>query len=267
MVNFYKLNNALMLKHKIIFFGLGLLLLYSVNLSADASSLVSKTEKEQLREIVRHVLESNEVFVERLPKDYFKDLIHGQKPIATMVTCADSRLHTHALDIHPDGDIFLVRNIGNQVTTSEGSIEYGVRHLHTPVLFIIGHSSCGAVEAAMSRPSNLEPSIWRELETIKVAGNRADDHVEVKVSVETNVHHQVASALKKYEKEVEDGHLTVFGGVYDFRNDYGRGSGRLVIINVNGETNPFEIEKMRLYDFKKSSNKHEQNKGLVTVHH
>ena len=223
--------------------------MYCCNLSAETTSFVNKSEKDQVREIVRHVLESNAEFVDKLPKDYFKDLIHGQSPIATLVTCADSRLHTHALDVHPDGDIFMVRNIGNQVSTAEGSIEYGVRHLHTPILFIIGHSSCGAVEAAMSKPSNLEPSIWRELETIKVVGNEVDSHTEVKKSVESNVNHQVTLALKKYSKEIDAGNLTVFGGVYDFRNDYGRGNGRLVIINVNGKTNPIEIEKMQLYSF------------------
>lgn len=228
-----------------------ILLLFNIsNLMAVSPASVHKSEKDQVREIVRHVIESNDEFVKKLPSDYFAQLIHGQKPIATMVTCADSRLHTHALDIHPDGDLFLVRNIGNQVSTAEGSIEYGVRHLHTPVLFIIGHSSCGAVEAAMSKPAHLEPSIWRELDTIKVIGNKFDDHAQVKESVESNVNHQVSTALKKYDKEVKEGHLTIIGGVYDFRNDYSQGSGRLVLINVNGETELTEIHKMSIVNFK-----------------
>lgn len=220
------------------------------SLMAQSPEPINKSTQDQVREIVRHVLESNDEFVKKLPQDYFKELIYGQKPIATMVTCADSRLHTHALDIHPDGDLFLVRNIGNQVSTAEGSIEYGVRHLHTPVLFIIGHSSCGAVEAAMSRPAHLEPSIWRELDTIKVTGNKSDDHLQVKESVESNVNHQVSTALKKYATEVETGHLTIIGGVYDFRNDYSQGSGRLVLINVNGETDLAKIRKMPIVNFK-----------------
>lgn len=220
------------------------------NLMAESPALVNKSEKDQVREIVRHVIESNDEFVKKLPSDYFTQLIHGQKPMATMVTCADSRLHTHALDIHPDGDLFLVRNIGNQVSTAEGSIEYGVRHLHTPVLFIIGHSSCGAVEAAMSKPAHLEPSIWRELDTIKVTGNKSDDQAQVKESVESNVNHQVSTALKKYAKEVKEGHLTIIGGVYDFRNDYSQGSGRLVLININGNTNLTEIQKLSIVNFK-----------------
>lgn len=220
------------------------------HLMAESPALVDKSERYQVREIVRHVMESNDEFVKKLSSNYFTQHIHGQKPIVTMVTCSDSRLHTHALDMHPDGDLFMVRNIGNQVSTTEGSIEYGVRHLHTPVLFIIGHSSCGAVEAAMSKPANLEPSIWRELHTIKVIGDKSDDHVQVKESVESNVNHQVSTALTKYAKEVKEGRLTIIGGVYDFRNDYSQGNGRLVLINVNGETNLSEIHKMPIVNSK-----------------
>ena len=78
---------------------------------------------------------------------------------------------------------------------------------------------------------------------IKVVGHKADDHAQVKESVESNVNHQVSIALKKYASEVKENRLTVLGGVYDFRNDYSQGNGRLVLINVNGETNPSEIEK------------------------
>ena len=226
--------------------GLVILVIFLFNASslmAGSSAWINKSGQDQVREIARHVIESS---------DEFAELIHGQKPMATMVTCADSRLHAHAIDIHPDGDIFLVRNIGNQVSTAEGSIEYGVRHLHTPVLFIIGHSSCGAVEAAMSKPAHLEPSIWRELDTIKVSSNKSDDHRHVKESVESNVNHQVSAALKKYAKEVKENRLTIIGGVYDFRNDYSQGSGRLVLINVNGETNLAEIQKMPIVNFKKA---------------
>ena len=223
------------------------LLLWTSNTLSETAVTSAPGERNQIQDIVRHVMESNEAFVKNSPSGYFEPFIHGQEPIATMVTCADSRLHTHALDIHPDGDLFLVRNIGNQVSTSEGSIEYGVRHLHTPVLFIIGHSSCGAVEAAMSDHSKLEPAIKHELKTIKVVSNKPDDEVEVKKSVEANVNHQVSTALIKYATEIKEGRLTIIGGVYDFRNDYQKGSGRLVLVNVNGETNPAAIRKVQSF--------------------
>lgn len=230
---------------KFIIAAIAMLAFYPGHLLADTTKPVSKNENNDVKDIIRHVLESNEVFVKRSTSEYFKPFIHGQNPMATMITCADSRLHTHALDVHPDGDLFLVRNIGNQVPTAEGSVEYGVRHLHTPVLFIIGHSSCGAVEAAMSDHSKLEPAIKRELDTMKVAGTKTDDAAEVKKSVETNVHHQVSYALTKFADEIRKGSLTVIGGIYDFKNEYNQGSGRLVLININGETNPDVIRKIQ----------------------
>jgi carbonic anhydrase len=219
--------------------------LWTSSSQADPAVPLAKSERDQAKAIVRHVLEANEAFIKSVTPDYFTPFLHGQKPLATVVTCADSRLHTHALDLDPDGDLFLVRNIGNQVSTAEGSVEYGVRHLHTPVLFIIGHSSCGAVEAAMADYSGLEPAITRELKTIKVIGSNPDDDAQVKESVEANVNHQISYALRKFASEIKEGRLTVIGGVYDFRNDYHQGNGRLVLINVNGKTNPAAIRKMQ----------------------
>src|SRR3989304_1854155 len=61
--------------------------------------------------------------------DFFKELSKGQKPRATVVTCSDSRVHTNMLDKTPEGDLFMVRNIGNQLASTMGSVQYGVKHL------------------------------------------------------------------------------------------------------------------------------------------
>jgi carbonic anhydrase len=196
---------------------------------------------------IRHLTEANESFVKSHGPDFFAPLIPGQRPKVTVLMCSDSRVHSHAIDQDPDGDLFMVREIGNQMVSGEGSVEYGVRHLHTPLLVIIGHSSCGAVKAAMGDYSSIEPAIKRELDAIKVTGKNADDPKEVQESVATNVHNQVAYARKTFAPEIKDGKLAVVGAVYDFRNDYKQGYGRLVIINVNGETDPEKIKRHRLF--------------------
>ena len=58
-----------------------------------------------------------------------------------------------------------------------------------------------------------------------------------------NVHHQVASAMKKFNAEVKAGKLTVIGAVYDFRNDLKNGQGKLSIIDLNGETDTAKLAK------------------------
>lgn len=189
------------------------------------------------------LLEHNASYVKGRKAGYFDALVKGQQPRATVVTCSDSRVHTHALDETPDGDLFMIRDIGNQHVTGEGSVEYGVRHLHTPLLMFVGHSSCGAVKAAMGGYAGIEPAIKKELDTLIVPGKNPKDDKEVMASVESNVNAQVASALKKYAAEVKAGKLTVMGAVYDFRNDYKQGSGRLVVVNVNGETDGAKIKQ------------------------
>ena len=201
------------------------------------------SELGQARAIVKVILNDNADYVKTHNRSYFEPLIKGQQPRATVVTCSDSRVHTHALDRAPDGDLFMVRDIGNQLATGEGSVEYGVRHLHTPVLMFIGHSSCGAVKAAMGGYDGIEPAIKKELDTLHVPGKNPKDDAEVMASVEANVHNQVASALSKYDAEVKAGKLTVIGAVYDFRNDYQQGNGRLVVVDVNGEADLARIKQ------------------------
>jgi carbonic anhydrase len=164
-----------------------------------------------------------------------------------VITCSDSRVHTHALDRTPDGDLFMVRNIGNQLATSEGSVEYGVRHLRTPVLMVLGHSSCGAVKAVMGGYDGIEPAIKKELDTLSVTGKDVKNDGEVMSSVAVNVNRQVEAALAKFDPEVKDGRLAVVGAVYDFRNDYKKGNGKLVVINLNGETDQAKIKQSGLF--------------------
>lgn len=161
----------------------------------------------------------------------------GQHPRATVVTCSDSRVHTHALDKTPDGDLFMVRNIGNQLATAEGSVEYGVHHLHTPLLIFVGHSACGAINAASGDYSTLSSPIKRELDTIHVAKGS-----ENMAGVQANVNNQVAAAVKKFEHEIQAGKLTVMGAVYDFRDDLKQGYGKLVVTNINGESDQAKLK-------------------------
>lgn len=67
---------------------------------------------------------------------------------ATVLTCSDSRVPVEVLFDAGVMDIFVVRVAGNVVQTDEaGSIEYGLAHVKTPLLVVLGHTQCGAVEA------------------------------------------------------------------------------------------------------------------------
>ncbi len=164
---------------------------------------------------------------------FFQELAKGQHPRATVVTCSDSRVHTNMLDQSPEGDLFMIRDIGNQIETAKGSVEYGINHLGSSLLLIIGHSSCGAIKAASGDYSKLEPAIQKELDTIKIAKGVANID-----GVKTNVNNQVAAAMAEYAEAVKEGHLLIVGAVYDFADDMKQGPGKLNLINVNGQTEP-----------------------------
>lgn len=191
--------------------------------------------------ILGEVMRDNAAFARSHKAGYFKPFVDGQHPRATVVTCSDSRVHTHALDATPDNDLFVIRNIGNQLATAEGSVEYGVHHLHTPLLLIVGHSACGAIKAAASDYSGESPAIRRELDTIQIPKGEPG-----MASIRLNVHNQVRQAMAKFESEVMGGQLTVVGAVYDFRDDLKQGQGKLTVINVNGETDPASLARMEL---------------------
>ena len=224
-----------------IFLGLNSILMN--NPLADGKNHSAASEQSQIHAAVTHVLKANHDFLYRHKFGYFLPFIKGQEPKATVVTCSDSRVHSHAIDPHPDGDLFMVRNIGNQIASAKGSIVYGVRHLHTPLLLVVGHSMCGAVRAAMTDYSNMEPAIKDDLTTIHVPPGNPDNPVQVRDAVEANVNAQVNLSLKLFEPELATGKLIIIGAVYDFRNDYNKGYGRLVLINVNGEREPQKIKQ------------------------
>lgn len=74
---------------------------------------------------------------------------NGQHPFATILTCADSRIPVERVFDRGVGELFVVRVAGNIVAETEaGTMEYGVEHLHTPVIVVMGHTGCGAVKAA-----------------------------------------------------------------------------------------------------------------------
>jgi carbonic anhydrase len=193
----------------------------------------------------QNVLADNATYMRTHDAGFFKGFAQTQKPRATVVACADSRVQTPAFDATPENDDFFVRNIGNQISNSEGSVEYGVHHLKTPVLMILGHTGCGAVKAAMGDYAKESDPIRHELDGLKLPkrkeGIKEEDPAVWLDGVVTNVHDQVTMALAKFDDEVAAGNLTIVGAVYDFRNDMKQGPGKIVLVNVNGHRDAAKI--------------------------
>jgi carbonic anhydrase len=106
---------------------------------------------------LEQLLEGNQRFVQgrskypRMTMDWLKRLKReGQRPVATILACSDSRVPLELLFDQGFGDIFSVRVAGNVVTRyGIGSMQYASQHLDTPLFIILGHQGCGAVSAAL----------------------------------------------------------------------------------------------------------------------
>jgi carbonic anhydrase len=77
-------------------------------------------------------------------------LATGQNPFAVLFGCSDSRLAAEIIFDRGLGDLFVVRTAGHALGPQVlGSIEYAIAVLQTPLVVVLGHSSCGAVTAAL----------------------------------------------------------------------------------------------------------------------
>ncbi|MEO6533675.1 MAG: carbonic anhydrase [Pseudolysinimonas sp.] len=79
-----------------------------------------------------------------------EELATAQAPSAALFGCSDSRLAAEIIFDKGLGDLFVVRNAGQVISSSViGSIEYAVAVLNVPLVIVLGHDECGAVRAAI----------------------------------------------------------------------------------------------------------------------
>lgn len=207
-----------------------------INLSTTLATQIDMTKEQAIKGLLNNIFDDNSKFVKEVADQDIINMKNGQEPRATVVMCSDSRIQANVIHSSAVNDLFFIRNIGNQIETAKGSIEFGVRHLHTPVLLIIGHVGCGAIEASHSDYSKESAAIRRELDSLKLSKG-----ANPKQGVIDNINYQVKVAMKEFSKEIKDESLLIIGAVYDFKNEYGFGYNRLIVLNVNGEMKPDAI--------------------------
>jgi len=149
-------------------------------------------------------------------------LVGGQTPFVTILCCSDSRVPPEVIFGEGLGAIFIVRVAGNVVDNALlGTIEYGLHHLHTPLLLILGHSSCGAVKAALATKDIPESPLGELLKLVKPAADEAIAQSggadATNAAIKLNVLRSKELALKSHtvKELVESGHVKVKTAVYD----------------------------------------------------
>ena len=80
-----------------------------------------------------------------------REIALGQAPFAAIVACSNSRVPPELLFGRGLGELFVIRVAGNTVdTVGLGSIQFAVEHLGVPLLVVLGHRRCGAVQTAIA---------------------------------------------------------------------------------------------------------------------
>ena len=135
-------------------------------------------------EAMERLMEGNARFVKGDAKKYDfvarrKELLEGQHPFATILTCSDSRVRPEFIFDTNMGEIFNIETAGNVVDSiALGSIEYGVEHLKTPVLMILGHTRCGAVTACCQLQGELAGNLGEIMKKIEPAALRKNKEID-----------------------------------------------------------------------------------------
>jgi carbonic anhydrase len=105
---------------------------------------------------LQRLLEGNHRFVEdrlhRVPLGArLKEVAPAQAPFAAVLGCADSRVPAEIVFDCSLGDLFVVRNAGHVLSPSVvGSLEFAVVKLRVPLIVVLGHTRCGAIQAAIA---------------------------------------------------------------------------------------------------------------------
>jgi carbonic anhydrase len=214
---------------------------------SDAATLQA-TEKEALRGVITreqqvaytpqkvldNLLAGNRRFVaddltQRNHSKRIREAYEGQFPKAVILSCLDSRIPVEDVFDLGIGDIFVARVAGNFVNEDIlGSMEFGCRVAGAKLIMVIGHTSCGAVKAAIDdvKLGNITPMLAKIRPAIEKGrpfdGKKGSDnpayvaHVcreNVRLAVETI--RERSEILRTMEGE---GSIKIVGAYYDLRS-------------------------------------------------
>src|SRR5579862_5821930 len=154
-------------------------------------------------------------------------LAGGQNPYAGILSCADSRIAPEYAFDSSRGDLFVCRVAGNFANNeSVASLEYAVAELGTPLILVLGHDACGAVNATIKSlkdgttlPGRIPSLVEGIAPAVKAVSQQGGDTLAnaIKKNVVDNVI-KLSSATPILSAAVEQGKLKVAGGIYRLKD-------------------------------------------------
>lgn len=144
-------------------------------------------------------------------------LANGQAPFAAVLGCSDSRVPVETVFDHEPGDIFVVRVAGNFADpVGIGSLQYSVAVLKSSLVMVLGHTACGAVQAATKfvKTGETFPGQIQTLAAALAPIAKSTQHAKgdwVHNAIIANVKANVA----KLKADAIIGKVEIVGGIYD----------------------------------------------------
>jgi carbonic anhydrase len=191
---------------------------------------------------LKSIFHRNKIWAEKKisdKPDYFIDLARGQQPKILYIGCSDSRVSAEEIMGVEPGEVFVYRNIANQVPNSDlasmAVINYAVTVLEVEHIVVCGHYRCGGVEAALQPKDmgilnpwlrNIRDVYRLHRPEIEKCNSSAEKNKRL---VELNVLEQCVNVLKSYEvqKAIRQNKISVHGWVFDLE------SGLLKDLNID----------------------------------
>ena len=154
-------------------------------------------------------------------------LAGGQNPYAAILSCANSRIAPEYAFDSGRGDLFVCRVAGNFATAEVvASMEYAVAVLGVPLILVLGHDNCGAVDAAIKSlkddkplPGHMPSLVTGIAPAVKAVSQQGGDTLgkAIRQNVVDNVAN-LGSATPILSAAVEQRKLKVVGGVYGLKD-------------------------------------------------
>jgi carbonic anhydrase len=150
-------------------------------------------------------------------------LAGGQNPYASILSCADSRIAPEYAFDSARGDLFVCRVAGNFANDDTvASLEYGVAVLNSPLILVLGHDSCGAIDATIKSlkdnttlPGHLPSLVNALAPAVKASADQPGDKLAnaIRQNVK-DVTARLKAATPIISAAAADGKIKIVGGIY-----------------------------------------------------
>lgn len=151
--------------------------------------------------------------------------IETQKPFVAILSCSDSRVPLEIIFDQGFGDIFVARNAGNiACDNSIGSLEFAVQVLNVKLIIVMGHESCGAIQAAMQDVKSESDYLNKICQQIKPSIDNVNKELSNDLchditieNVKYNMQY-IKENSKIVQNAINENNLSIYGGFYSIKS-------------------------------------------------